>query len=155
MAHAHAGRLFIVAAVMLIASWRCKRRSKRGSRARSRPVDSTYRGRLGFEGQIARVTGVIAITFVVVATLVSLTVSSLTQPVLEVRDLATTFKTEDGLVRAVNGLSFSVEAGTTMGSSASRARENRSHRFDHAVIPQPPGKSSAARCSSKAGTCSR
>jgi len=36
-------------------------------------VDSTYRGRLGFEGQIARVTGVIAITFVVVATLVSLT----------------------------------------------------------------------------------
>ena len=37
------------------------------------------------------------------------------QPVLEVRDLATTFKTEDGLVRAVNGLSFSVEAGTTMG----------------------------------------
>ncbi len=35
-------------------------------------VDSAYRGRLGFEGQIARVTGVVAVTFVVVATLVSL-----------------------------------------------------------------------------------
>jgi len=35
-------------------------------------VESAYRGRLGFEGQIARVTTAIAITFVVVATLVSL-----------------------------------------------------------------------------------
>jgi oligopeptide/dipeptide ABC transporter ATP-binding protein len=34
---------------------------------------------------------------------------------LEVRDLKTTFRTEDGTVAAVNGLSFSVEPGTTLG----------------------------------------
>jgi len=34
---------------------------------------------------------------------------------LEVRDLKTTFRTEDGVVAAVNGLSFSVEPGTTLG----------------------------------------
>ena len=34
---------------------------------------------------------------------------------LEVHDLKTTFKTEDGIVAAVNGLSFSVEAGSTLG----------------------------------------
>ena len=35
-------------------------------------VDSAYRGRLGFDGQIARITGIVAVTFVVVATIVSL-----------------------------------------------------------------------------------
>ena len=34
---------------------------------------------------------------------------------LEVHDLRTTFKTEDGVVAAVNGLSFSVEPGSTLG----------------------------------------
>ncbi|HEX3469503.1 MAG TPA: ABC transporter ATP-binding protein [Candidatus Elarobacter sp.] len=34
---------------------------------------------------------------------------------LEVEDLRTTFKTEDGVVAAVNGLSFSVEPGSTLG----------------------------------------
>jgi oligopeptide/dipeptide ABC transporter ATP-binding protein len=34
---------------------------------------------------------------------------------LEVRDLKTTFRTEDGVVAAVNGLSFAVEPGTTLG----------------------------------------
>jgi oligopeptide/dipeptide ABC transporter ATP-binding protein len=34
---------------------------------------------------------------------------------LEVHDLKTTFKTEDGVVAAVNGLSFSVEPGSTLG----------------------------------------
>jgi len=34
---------------------------------------------------------------------------------LEVDDLRTTFKTEDGIVAAVNGLSFSVEPGSTLG----------------------------------------
>ncbi|MGH7738014.1 MAG: ABC transporter ATP-binding protein [Candidatus Tyrphobacter sp.] len=36
-------------------------------------------------------------------------------PLLEVRNLRTTFKTEDGPVTAVNGLSFSLEAGETLG----------------------------------------
>jgi peptide/nickel transport system ATP-binding protein len=34
---------------------------------------------------------------------------------LEVHDLKTTFKTDDGVVAAVNGLSFSVEPGSTLG----------------------------------------
>jgi protein translocase SecG subunit len=35
-------------------------------------VDSAYKGRLGFEGQIQRVTTAIAITFVIFATLISI-----------------------------------------------------------------------------------
>ncbi|HXN08152.1 MAG TPA: ATP-binding cassette domain-containing protein, partial [Candidatus Acidoferrales bacterium] len=34
---------------------------------------------------------------------------------LSVKDLEVTFRTEDGIVRAVNGLSLSLEAGETLG----------------------------------------
>src|SRR5213593_1824766 len=34
---------------------------------------------------------------------------------LEVKDLRTSFKTEDGIVKAVDGVSFSVEKGQTLG----------------------------------------
>jgi len=36
-------------------------------------------------------------------------------PLLDVRDLRTYFKTDDGIVKAVDGVSFSVEAGKTLG----------------------------------------
>jgi oligopeptide transport system ATP-binding protein len=65
----------------------------------------------------------------------------MTEPVLEVRDLATTFKTEDGLVRAVNGLSFSVEAGTTLGIvGESGSGKSVTSLSIMRLIPQPPGK---------------
>jgi oligopeptide/dipeptide ABC transporter ATP-binding protein len=65
----------------------------------------------------------------------------LAQPVLEVRDLATSFKTEDGLVRAVNGLSFSVEAGTTLGIvGESGSGKSVTSLSIMRLIPQPPGK---------------
>jgi oligopeptide/dipeptide ABC transporter ATP-binding protein len=36
-------------------------------------------------------------------------------PLLEVRDLRTNFKTDDGIVKAVDGISFSIHAGQTLG----------------------------------------
>jgi preprotein translocase subunit SecG len=72
LTHTLAG-LFIVSALSLIGLLAVQTTKQEGlSGTIGGRVDSAYRGRLGFEGQIARVTGAVAITFVVVATLVSL-----------------------------------------------------------------------------------
>jgi preprotein translocase subunit SecG len=72
LTHTLAG-LFILAAISLIGLLAVQTTKQEGlSGTIGGRVDSAYRGRLGFEGQIARVTGAVAITFVVIATLVSL-----------------------------------------------------------------------------------
>lgn len=72
LTHTLAG-LFVLAAISLIGLLAVQTTKQEGlSGTIGGRVDSAYRGRLGFEGQIARVTGAVAITFVVIATLVSL-----------------------------------------------------------------------------------
>jgi len=70
--HAFAG-IFIIAAVLLIGLLAVQTTKNEGlSGTIGGRVDANYRGRLGFDGQIARVTGVVATVFVIFATLVSL-----------------------------------------------------------------------------------
>ncbi len=72
LTHTFAG-VFIVAALALIVLLAVQTTKQEGlSGTIGGRVDSAYRGRLGFDGQISRVTSIVAITFVVVATIVSL-----------------------------------------------------------------------------------
>ena len=48
------------------------------------------------------------------------------EPILSIRDLTVEFATEDGIVHAVNGVSYDVYPGEVSASSASRARARAS-----------------------------
>jgi oligopeptide transport system ATP-binding protein len=60
---------------------------------------------------------------------------------LEVRDLKVTFKTDDGIVSAVNGLSYSVERGSTLGIvGESGSGKSVTALSIMRLIPMPPGR---------------
>jgi protein translocase SecG subunit len=72
LTHIFAG-LFIASAFALIGLLAIQTTKQEGlSGTIGGRVDSNYRGRLGFEGQLARITGGVAVAFVVMATIVSL-----------------------------------------------------------------------------------
>ncbi|MHB8141182.1 MAG: ABC transporter ATP-binding protein [Vulcanimicrobiaceae bacterium] len=59
---------------------------------------------------------------------------------LEVKDLRTTFRTEDGLATAVNGLSFCLEAGSTLGIVGESGSGKSVASLSIMRLINPPGK---------------
>ena len=72
LTHTFAG-IFIISAILLVFLLAIQTTKNEGlTGTLGGRVDSAYKGRLGFEGQIQRVTTVIAVTFVIFATLISI-----------------------------------------------------------------------------------
>ena len=68
------------------------------------------------------------------------------EPILEVQNLVVKFHTLDGVVNAVNGISYSVEAGKTLGVvGESGCGKSVSVLSIMRLIPDPPGKITAGK----------
>ena len=65
----------------------------------------------------------------------------MTTPLLEVRDLRTYFHTDRGLFRAVDGISFSVDRGRTVGLvGESGCGKSVTSLSVMGLVPDPPGR---------------
>ncbi len=65
---------------------------------------------------------------------------------LEVEDLRVSFHTRNGIVRAVNGVSFSVEKGETLGVVGESGSGKSVTAYSMlGLIPQPPGRIEGGR----------
>jgi oligopeptide transport system ATP-binding protein len=67
--------------------------------------------------------------------------TSIKRPLLEVSDLRTQFFTQDGVVKAVNGVSFTLNEGEALGLvGESGCGKSVSALSLMRLIPQPPGR---------------
>lgn len=76
-------------------------------------------------------------------------------PVLEVRDLHVEFKTREGIVKAVNGVNYSVSSGETLAVlGESGSGKSVTAQAIMGILDSPPGGSPRERSSSRGRTSS-